>query len=249
MTHPRLQHGRAPLGLAHALLAVTLLAGHATRADDRPFLRLDTAKVEDDSDHTLEVSSLLSQTRAQQALQVRLEYNVNPLLAAEMELGQSRERAGPAREHDLELGVRQVLVDHHREGWGLAMRWALDWQRSAPGAWAFEGPVAVAIALLPLADRGTYLHANLGVSRSQSQDNTRAVWGLGADHVLTRQFTLFGELGGRVLQDRLLHGGVRWWLRHDKVALDVSASRTRTLATGEVAQGVHVGLNFFDLDF
>jgi len=92
------------------------------------------------------------------------------------------------------------------------------------------------------------LHANIGLSRSVSADNTRAVWALGADAPVTRKVSLFAEAAGRSADNRLLHGGVRWWLKHDKVALNVSVSRTQTLVTGDTVRGVHIGLSLFDLN-
>lgn len=227
-------------------LAAIALAGPA-QAEDRPFLRLDTALVGDD-ERTLEVSTLLSRTRDEHSLRVRLEYNLSPVLAAEMEMGWANERGGPARERNLELGVRQVLVDHHREGWGLAVRWAMEWEKSAAQSWRLDGPVVVAAFVLPLMDKQGRLHANLGASRRNSVGNTRAVWGVGADVPVARSFALFAEAAGRVTDDRLVHGGLRWWIKPEKLAFDVSLSRTRTLATGDMARGVHVGLNIFDLD-
>lgn len=237
---------RALPGLAQALLAASLMAGPVL-ADELPFLRLDTALVEDDDERNFEFAARLSQTRAERRLDAGVEYNFSPWLAAELQLGWTKERGEPGRERELELGLRHVLVDHHREDWGLALRLSLGWEKSAPGPWAFEGPAAVAAFVWPLAEQRVNLHANLGVSRRQSAGNTRGVWGLGADMPVARSLLLFGELGGRAGEDRLVHGGLRWWLRRDKLAFDASLSRTRELATGEARRGVHFGLSFYDL--
>lgn len=239
---------RALRVLGCAGLAACLLAGPAL-ADVNPFLRLGTALVEDDDERNFEMTARLSQTRAERMLEAGVEYNFSPTLDAELQMGWANERGEAGRERDLELSLRHVLVDHNREGWGLALRLALGWEKSAPRSWTFEGPAAVAAFVWPLADKRGNLHANLGASRKRSAGNTRAVWGLGADLAVARSLMLFGELGGRATEDRLVHGGIRWWLRRDQLAFDVSLSRTRERATGEGVRGVHFGLSFYDLSF
>lgn len=140
-----------------------------------------------------------------------------------------------------------MLVDHRREGWGLALKLSLAWERSVPRPWSYEGPATVAAFVWPLTEQRIHLHANLGVSRKQSAANTRAVWGLGADMPVARSLALFVEAGGRAGEDRLVHGGLRWWLRRDRVAFDTALSRIRERVTGEAHGGVHFGLNFYDL--
>ncbi|MGH6625562.1 MAG: hypothetical protein ACRECD_03285 [Burkholderiaceae bacterium] len=223
-------------GWGCAWLAACMLAGPAL-AEDRHFLRLDTALVEDDDDRSFEVSTRLSQTRDERALQASVEYNFSPTLAAELQMGRANERGGPGRKHELELGMRHVLIDHNREGWGLAYRLSLGWEKLKIHSWAFEGPTAVAAFVWPLTGMRGNLHANLGLSRENSAGNTRVVWGVGVDAPVARSLVLFGELGGRVTEDRLTHGGNRWWVKREKVAFDVSLSRTRLLATGDRRRG------------
>jgi hypothetical protein len=243
-------------GWAGALCTCCTLLTPAAWANDGPYLRLDTALVEDDDERSFEVNSRLSQTKSQRELGVQLEYNFAPTLSAEVELGWSRERGGPERERELELSLRHVWIDPNRQGWGLGGRFSLGWDKSTEAdrpAWAWAGPTAVAVFTLPLrnpqGELNANLHANLGLSRNASAANTRAVWALGADAPVTRKVSLFAEAAGRATEDRVLHSGVRWWLQREKVALDVSVSRTETLATGDAARGIHIGLNLFDLNF
>lgn len=227
-------------------LAAGMLSGPAL-ADVNPFLRMGTALVEDDDERNFEMSARHSQTRAKRSLEAKIEYNFSPTLEVELQMGWAKERGESGRERELELEMRHVLIDHNRGDWGLALQLSLAWEKSAPRSWAYEGPAALAAFVWPLADQRANLHANLGVSRKNSSDNTRALWGLGADWKVARPLVLFGELGGRATEDRLVHGGARWWLRRDKIAFDASLSRTHKQASGELVRGVHVGLSFYDL--
>jgi hypothetical protein len=218
------------------------------RAQDAPFLRLHTAVVEDDDERNFEMGLRLSRTREEREFEARLEYNFSPLFQAEVQLAWASERGEPGRERELQLELRHVLVDHRREDWGLAVRLSAGWAHRPGGTWGSKEQGAALAFTWPIAAQRVNLHANLGLGRIRD-DGTRKVWGLGADGALTRSVVLFGEMGSRVAVDRLVHGGVRWWLQREKVALDTSLSRTRERATGEAVRGVHVGLNFYDLDF
>jgi hypothetical protein len=59
-----------------------------------------------------------------------------------------------------------------------------------------------------------------------------------------RRVTGFAEFAAQG-EARLAHGGVRWWLRREKVALDISVFRRRE--DGSNSRGWVIGIGRYDL--
>jgi hypothetical protein len=220
---------------------------------DMPFLRLETATVEHDDERNFEVSAQLSRTKDEAQRRVAVEYNISPLSSVEAELSFARARNAVERERELGLGYRYVLVDHNRDDWGLALKVAAEWEKSTDqdgtGPWRYAGPTVLAAFILPLADNRIRLHANWGVHHKRATGERQQLWGAGVEADATPTLTAFAEWGAIRQEDRLQHAGLRWWIKRDKVAVQLSGSRTRDAASGETFKGVHVGMTFSDLSF
>jgi hypothetical protein len=238
--------------LACAAVVACLLTTEAAHAD-QPFLQLETATVEHDDERNVEMGASWGRTRHAQTRQFVLEYNFSPLSSVELELGSTRARHENEREREIELGYRYVLVDHNRDDWGLALKASAEWEKESgedgKGPWRYAGPTVLAAWVLPLADNRVRLHANAGLRYKRDDRVSQRLWGLGAEAHLTPGVVAFAEWGVRRAQDRLQHAGLRWWVKRDKVAVQLSGSRTRDAASGETAQGVHVGVTLSDVSF
>lgn len=220
---------------------------------DMPFLRLETATVEHDDERNFEVSAQFSRTKDELQRRLTVEYNISPLSSVEAELSFARSRLDVEREREIGLGYRYVLIDHNRDDWGLALKVSAEWEKSTDedgaGPWRYAGPTVLAAFILPLADNRVRLHANWGVHYKRATGERQQLWGAGVEADATPTLTAFAEWGAIRKEDRLQHAGLRWWIKRDKVAVQLSGSRTRDAASGETFKGVHVGMTFSDLSF
>lgn len=228
-------------------LGFAMLPCHMALAIDRPFLRLETATVDDDGDQGLEASWLTSQSKLSRSHQLDGQINLTPEWALEAQLGWSAERQGPDREKDLDLELRHVLIDHRREGWGLAVRGSLGWRRPDNNGWALEEKKLMAATLMPVWQERVFIHLNAGMAHTPSDAQTRPVWALGTESAARRSWGVFAEVAGHAAHERLLHAGLRWWIKKEKVALQWSRSVRHDLVTGLTEPSLHVGLTLYDL--
>lgn len=218
------------------------------RAEDSPYLRLDTALVEGDDENQFEFATRYSQSGDDANTQASLGYSFNPWFSLETQLGWTHYSNGDERETEAQLSARYVLVDHNRDDWGLALIGSYQWQKTGDAGMVDEGPAFTAAFTKPFGEKTGNLHLNLGASRQNSSGNTCATWGIGVDVPLAHRAMLFAEYGGRDTTDQVTHGGLRWWLKYGKIALDTSMSSTKTFGeTSTTTERWHIGLVFFDL--
>jgi hypothetical protein len=218
------------------------------RAADRPFLSVDTAMVEDDDERTFEFSTWLVKLKQERAVQAALEYNLNPTLSAELELGWSKNKLLDSTERSLELGVRNVWIDPARQGWGLGSNLSVGWVRRDDMGWKAQSLRALATYSLPMLENQIWLHANAGLERDLEERSTQGVWSMGVQGRVRKDITLFAEYARQANKDSLVDGGVRWWAKKEKVALDFSIGRVRP-RDDEGQKFITLGLSFYDLDF
>ena len=235
--------------LAFASIALLWACGMPlAHAEDAPYLRLDTALVEGDDENQFEFATRYSNSNDDNSTQASLGYSFNPLLSVEAQLGWTNYSNGTGGETEAQVSARYVLVDHNRDDWGLALIGSNQWQKTGENSMQDEGPAINLAFTKPFGEKSGNLHLNLGASRKNSTADTCATWGLGVDVPVTQRLMLFAEFSGRDTTDQVTHGGIRWWLKYGKIALDTSISNTRTLGDeGTATQRFHIGLVFFDL--
>jgi len=237
--------------LCRVLAAIAVLGAccaPAAHAEDSPYLRLDTALVEGDDEQQFEFATRYSTSNDDNNTQASLGYSVNPWLSVEAQLGWTHYNNGNDGESEAQVSVRYVLVDHNRDDWGLALIGSNQWQKTGDASMQDEGPAINLAFTKPFGEKTGNLHLNLGASRQNSTADTCATWGLGIDVNFGQRAMLFAEFSGRDLSDQVTHGGMRWWLKYGKIALDTSLSNTQKFGDeGSSTQRFHVGLVFFDL--
>jgi hypothetical protein len=234
---------------ARIVLSCLLLDGAATvSAADRPFLETDTSMVEDDDERTFEFSSWLVQLKQERAIQTALEYNFNPTLSAEVELGWAKNKEDGSRERSAELGLRKVWIDPARAGWGLGSNVNLGWSRTNEHGWKYGSLRAVMTYSLPLLENQIWLHANAGVLREQDERKTNGIWSLAAQARLRKDITLFTEYAHQVQKNKLVQGGLRWWAKKDRLALDFAVGKQKP-RDADRQNFVNIGVSFYDLDY
>ncbi len=237
---------------AHIFIGTLLLTlVHTAIAADRPFLETDTAIVEDDDERTFEFSAWLVKLKQERTLQTALEYNFNPTLSADLELGWAKNKEDGSRERSVELGLRKVWIDPARAGWGLGSNINLGWSRNDEHGWKYGSFRTVMTYSLPLLENQIWLHANAGVLREQDEQNeqkTYGIWSLAAQARLRKDITLFTEYAHQVQKNTLVQGGVRWWAKKDKIVLDFAVGKQKP-QDADRQNFVTVGLSFYDLDY
>jgi hypothetical protein len=217
-------------------------------AADRPFLDLDTAMVEDDDERSFEFSSWVVNHQQERGLQAALEYNFNPTLSAELELGWAKNKDDGSRERSAEIGLRKVWLDPAREGFGLGTNISVGWARPDDAGWKYESLRAVMTYSLPLLEKQVWLHANAGVERTQEDGLTHRLWAAGVQASIRKDVTLFSEYAQRANKDAAINGGARWWAKKDKIALDLSVGRVRP-QDADSRNFMSLGISFYDLNF
>jgi hypothetical protein len=237
-----------PLTACMVMSSLLLAVATTVKAADRPFLETDTAMVEDDDERTFEFSAWLVKLKQERALQAALEYNFNPTLSAEVELGWLKNKEDGSRERSVELGLRKVWIDPAREGWGLGSNVNLGWSRTDEHGWKYQSLRAVMTYSLPLLEKQIWLHANAGLLREQDELKTYGIWSLAAQARLRKDISLFTEYAHQAQKSTMVQGGVRWWAKKDKLALDFAVGQQRP-QDADRQNFINVGLSFYDLDY
>lgn len=226
-----------------------LLAGATqVRADERPFLETHPAMVEDDDERNFEFSTWFVKLKKEKSLQTSLEYNFNPTLSTELQLGWAKNKEDGSRERNVELSLRKIWIDPARDGWGLGSLVSLGWLRADEHGWKYESVRALMTYSLPLLEKQVWLHANAGLQREQDERKVYGIWSLGAQGRLRKDLILFTEYAHQAQKNTLMQGGVRWWAKKDKVALDFAVGKQKP-EDADRQNFFTVGLSFYDLDF
>ena len=228
---PRLGSGPAP-GLWRALAAVVLAAAAwSAFANDRPYLATNTAAAEEDDEGVWSVETQAQRLGSTHAFVVAPEYAFSPTTSLQLEIT----RSPGANETELEF--KQLFNHIARDGWGWGA--VASWQREEEGhRWTLKLPYS-----LRLWNGDGLLHLNAGLTKPQDE-RRRWIASAALEREVFKRGVLFGELARRE-EGTLAHGGLRYWLRRDRLALDVSLQRVRS--DGETRYGFVIGLGWYDL--
>jgi hypothetical protein len=238
--HQRLTCSLGLAGLAWVCIGAVIPA----QADDRPFLRTTHALVSTDEDGW-EISVMAVANRHGQALSTQIERDLGRTHKLEFEFGRSPNALGPEPEQGVRL--RSLWVSPTETGWGLASKLGLEPRRSAED----DGRRTQAQGVLSWSPAPRlWAHLNLGWQwRQPSHGGTQrsSVSALALQHEWTAQRWFYAEAAGSGDgRDRLLHLGLRHWLRPQQLALDTGVGRQS--GTERPGQFVAINLSFFDLD-
>jgi hypothetical protein len=217
---------RALAGTLLYLLAATALAS------DRPYLVATTAVVDEDDDNVAALESWIEASQGLREFRFEPEYNFDPRNAVRVELGiASDRRFDPVvRSRGAELEYKHLFTDLARSGYGSGVIVGVDWDDRSGGhdgeelggehTWSLD--VVGLTTLRPTPD--TLLHLNLGAVKESSQ-GARARWAVAAEHEIVHRTILFAELGGTAGEQRLIHGGLRHWVKRERFAVDLTVGR------------------------
>ncbi|MEO6408119.1 MAG: hypothetical protein ABIO45_05130 [Burkholderiaceae bacterium] len=223
-------------------IAISLFVGPA-RAADRPFLLTSSAAAEEDDDNVWAIESWWQRAGSQRTFSIAPEYAFSPTDSVQFEFSRSRDRAAGDRSHGLEVEFKHLFNRIGRDGFG----WGLDLSLAAGSAngsgWHAEGLALKLPWTLAIGESGAQLHANAGIAKARGA-RREFVASAAYEHPLPGRVTGFVEIG-RADRQTLLHGGIRHWLKREKLALDISVQRIR--AGSDSASGVVIGIGWYDL--
>jgi hypothetical protein len=211
-----------------SIVAVALTAAATwAAANDRPFLATNTAAAEEDDDGVWSVETQAQSLGSTHAFVVAPEYAFSPTTSLQLEVT----RSPGANENELEF--KQLFNHIERDGWGIGVVASLQRDRVT-----LKLPYS-----LRLWDGDGLLHLNAGLTKPRDE-RRRWIASAALQREVFKRGVLFGELA-RDDEGTLAHGGLRYWLKRDKLALDVSLQRVR--ADGFTRYGFVIGVGWYDL--
>jgi len=192
-------------------------------ASDRPYLAATNAVADDDDDNVAALETWLEWSRRLREFRFEPEYNFDPRNAVRIELGTKNDRrVEPAlRSSSVEVEVKHLFTDLARSGFGSGLIVGVDWDNRSlerqSSSWALGA--AGLLTLRPTPD--TLVHFNLGAVK-ETAEGVRTRWAIAAEHEIVRRTTLFAEAGGTAGEERLVHAGVRHWVKRERFAIDLT---------------------------
>ncbi len=221
-------------------LALASIAGHAA---DRPYVFANSGAAEEDEDQVWSVENWYRVAGRQKSLTVAPEYAFSPDDSLQAEFRRVVDRdAGNG--HEIELEFKHLFNRIARDGWGWGVVLALDMERPEGGPWT-RAATSLSLPLTVQLDEesNSLLHLNLGVAKPK--DDRRVFTGvIAAEREVWRRTSLFAEIA-REREGRLLHAGVRHWIKRERLAVDVAWQRVRYDELR--GSGIVLGLAWYDL--
>ncbi len=230
--------------LITTFLLLPLSLGLSMAWADRPFLATKSAAAEEDDYRTWSISSSLQQDKWSRGLALSAEYAFEPRLSVEFGLQHTRPRlSGLERSTEAEVELKWLYNSIARDGWGIGVSLGLgtgkeDGERWRHGHWQVVIPFSLELSEKLL------LHVNAGLFRERGERRERHLALAGEWKVNTR-WTAFAELAQRG-EEKLVHTGLRWWLKREKQALDLSVTQRQVDGLPR-ARGVVLNFSLYDL--
>jgi len=225
-----------------ALAGLVCLSAHAW-AGDRPYLATTTAVAEDDDDNVWAVASNYQQVGENRISVGSVEYAFNPTNSIQFEITHHRDREADTAEQEVEIEFKHLFNHIARDGWGLGLSTSLIFAKPQDEVWRHGGVALTVPFSLSLWEGEGLLHLNAGVMKPADDVEQ---WRVSAaiERKVAKNTTLFTELA-RQGEQTTLHGGVRYWVKREKLAIDFSLQRVQ--GAEQRADGFVIGLNLFDL--
>lgn len=227
------------------LLALFLpLAAAVAQAADRPYLFANSAAAEEDEEQVWSVENWYRQAGRQKSLTVAPEYAFDPDTSLQVEMRRMLDRdAGNG--HEIEIEAKRLFNRISRDGWGWGVVAAIDMERPKGGPWE-RAAVSLSLPLtVHIGEGGSEgtLHVNAGIAKPR--EARRVFTGvIAAEREVWKRTSLFAEIA-READGRLLHGGVRHWIKRERLAVDLAWQRVRSDELR--GSGIVLGIAWYDL--
>lgn len=223
----RLQSALSPTALLRATSvawACAVCAGPALA--DRPFVATTSAAAEEDDDRVWSTATWVQRDKRLGQEGLSAEYAFEPRLSTEFTLARSRPRvAGAEASLEFEAELKWLYNSIARDGWGVGVSLGLGAGKEGDAAWRGGNWQLVVPFSWQWSEAGGLLHLNAGVAKERGA-RRETLTSVGVEAPIAARWVAFAELakGG---DERLAHAGVRWWIKKERYALDVSAQRRK----------------------
>lgn len=208
---------------------------------DRPYLATTSANAEEDDDKVWAVETWYEKTGEARGLSAQAGFSWSPGLGGAVTASRSRESGLWAS--GLALEGTWLPWRPARDGFGLGLSLEVDYDRASGEGWRRDAFTAVVPLTVPLWDRSVFVTANLGQVWPNGGDRQNLV-ALALEGEVARRTTLFAETA-RIGDSRLVHGGVRYFVKKEKFSIDLGVLRRSE--AGESRNGIVLGFSVFDL--
>ena len=227
------------IGACLPMLGVALCA----RAADRPWISTNTAAADEDDHGTWAFDAWAERLGALRSAHATAEYTFVPTTSLQVEAVQARDR--DAHESTTAVGLEFKHLFNHiaRDGYGWGMVAQLGAAKTGAGGWKDDEVGTKVPFTLSLWDGDGALHVNAGLAkpRAERREWTRSV---AIERELVKRVTGFAELA-REGSSRIEQLGARYWVRREKVVIDLAWQRQRS--DGARASGWLLGFGWYDL--
>ena len=233
--------------LHRALLPAALCLALAPAAwADRPFVATTSAAAEEDDDRVWSISTWAQRDRRLGEVGLSAEYAFEPRLSVEFGLTRQRPRGvlGAETALEAEAEVKWLYNNIARDGWGIGVALSLGAGKEGDAAWRGGSWQLLVPFSWQWSQAGGLLHLNAGVARERGE-RRETVLSAGVEVPLMQRLVGFAEWA-KSGEERLAHAGVRWWLKRERYALDLSALRREPQGASAVTGWV-VNFSVYDL--
>jgi hypothetical protein len=213
------------------------------QAFDRPYLATSNAAAEEDDDQAWSFEAWSTRAGPVGAIAVAPEYAFSPTTTLQLELTRVRDRDSGASLSLADLEFKHLFNHIARDGYGWGVVLSPGVARLSGQVWKRSEMSAKGVYSLALWEGEGLLHLNAGVAKP-GDDRREWVGSIALEREVWKRTTLFGELA-REGDTQLVHGGVRYWVKREKLALDLAWQRLR--ANGENTSGLVLGFGWYDL--
>jgi hypothetical protein len=224
------------------LLASALLAG-SSQASDRPYRVISSAAAEEDAvGGELSLETWASRLGPVRSVYAAPEYTFDPTTSLQLELVSARERDAQGTASGAGLEFKHLFNHLARDGYGWGIVVSFDSAKEGSGVWRRdEWGMRVPLTVSLWGGDGL-LHLNAGFTRLR--DQLEWITAAALEREVFRRTVLFGEIA-HIGDSTLLHTGVRYWVRREKLAIDFSVQQLR--ADGSRHSGGVIGIAWYEL--
>lgn len=227
--------------VAAAALCGCVSAAHA----DRPFVATTSAAAEEDDDRVWSTATWVQRDKRLSEVGLSAEYAFEPRLSMEFGLQRSKPRAaGSEATLEAEAEVKWLYNHIARDGWGIGVSLGLGTSKEGDAAWRGGSWQVVVPFSWQWSPAGGFLHLNAGVAKERGEKR-QSLASMGLEVPLAQRWAAFFEVA-KSGDEQLSHAGVRWWLKRERFALDISALRRRPEG-GPSASGWGLNFSAYDL--
>ena len=223
------------------LVAVCAIGG--AWGNDRPYQATWTAVADEDDEGVWSVESWATRIGSLRTFNVAPEYTFRPTTTLQLEVARADDRGAGGWQTHAELEFKQLFNHIARDGYGWGGVLTLTTAKGTDRGWKRDEWSAKLPLSVSLWEGEGRLHLN--ASRS-GQGDERPRWGvaMALEREVWNRTRLFGEVALEG-STTFVHGGVRYWIKRERIAIDFSLQRERS--DGVSHNGGIIGVGWYDL--